>query len=55
MGLGLAVARGFVEAMKGELSLEDTPGGGCTAVIALPQGSAAVLDPAPELARDAIG
>jgi two-component system, OmpR family, sensor histidine kinase KdpD len=37
VGLGLAVARGFVEAMDGELSLEDTPGGGLTVVIDLPE------------------
>jgi two-component system sensor histidine kinase KdpD len=37
VGLGLAVARGFVEAMGGELTLEDTPGGGLTAVVALPE------------------
>jgi two-component system sensor histidine kinase KdpD len=36
VGLGLAVAKGFVEAMEGELVLEDTPGGGLTAVISLP-------------------
>ena len=28
VGLGLAVAKGFVEAMRGELSVDDTPGGG---------------------------
>ena len=28
VGLGLAIARGFVEAMGGELTIEDTPGGG---------------------------
>ena len=28
VGLGLAVARGFVVAMGGELTAEDTPGGG---------------------------
>ena len=28
VGLGLAIARGFVEAMGGELAIEDTPGGG---------------------------
>jgi two-component system, OmpR family, sensor histidine kinase KdpD len=33
VGLGLAVARGFVEAMGGELRVEDTPGGGLTTVI----------------------
>jgi len=35
MGLGLAVARGFVEAVGGELDVEDTPGGGCTMVVRL--------------------
>ncbi|MFE7805617.1 ATP-binding protein [Streptomyces sp. NPDC057430] len=37
VGLGLAVARGFVEAMGGTVSAEDTPGGGLTMVIALPK------------------
>ena len=36
VGLGLAVARGFVEAMGGELTIEDTPGGGTTMVVSLP-------------------
>jgi two-component system sensor histidine kinase KdpD len=36
VGLGLAVARGFTEAMGGELSVEDTPGGGLTVVLSLP-------------------
>jgi two-component system sensor histidine kinase KdpD len=35
VGLGLAVARGFVRAMEGELLLEDTPEGGTTAVVSL--------------------
>jgi two-component system sensor histidine kinase KdpD len=35
-GLGLAVARGFVELMDGELVVDDTPGGGTTMEIALP-------------------
>lgn len=35
LGLGLAVAKGFIEAMGGELAIEDTPGGGLTAVITL--------------------
>jgi two-component system, OmpR family, sensor histidine kinase KdpD len=34
VGLGLAVARGFVEAMGGEIGIEDTPGGGLTMVLA---------------------
>jgi len=36
VGLGLAVARGFVDAMGGELAVEDTPGGGITMVLSLP-------------------
>ncbi|MCG6493658.1 sensor histidine kinase KdpD [Kitasatospora sp. A2-31] len=36
VGLGLAVARGFVEAMNGTVSAEDTPGGGLTMVVTLP-------------------
>ncbi|GAC1488986.1 MAG: hypothetical protein NVS2B15_06270 [Pseudarthrobacter sp.] len=36
IGLGLAVAKGFTEAMGGELSAEPTPGGGLTMVIRLP-------------------
>ncbi|MFF2354950.1 ATP-binding protein [Kitasatospora sp. NPDC058115] len=36
VGLGLAVARGFVEAMDGTVSAEDTPGGGLTMVVTLP-------------------
>ena len=35
VGLGLAVARGFVTAVGGELTVEDTPGGGVTMVISL--------------------
>ncbi|MGZ4682161.1 MAG: DUF4118 domain-containing protein [Acidimicrobiales bacterium] len=35
VGLGLAVARGFTAAMGGELTLDDTPGGGLTSVISL--------------------
>jgi two-component system sensor histidine kinase KdpD len=35
VGLGLAIARGFIEAMHGTIELEDTPGGGLTAVISL--------------------
>ncbi|HEX3426485.1 MAG TPA: ATP-binding protein [Acidimicrobiales bacterium] len=30
VGLGLAVARGFVDALGGELTIDDTPGGGTT-------------------------
>ncbi|MGW1765071.1 ATP-binding protein [Streptomyces sp. NPDC002073] len=46
VGLGLAVARGFTEAVGGTLTAEDTPGGGLTMVLTLRAG-AAVHDPAP--------
>ncbi len=36
VGLGLAIARGFVEAMGGRLTANDTPGGGLTMSIGLP-------------------
>jgi two-component system sensor histidine kinase KdpD len=36
VGLGLAVAKGFVEALGGALTVEDTPGGGTTMVVSLP-------------------
>ncbi len=36
VGLGLAVARGFVEAMHGELTIDDTPGGGASVHVAFP-------------------
>ena len=35
LGLGLAVAKGFITAMGGELNIEDTPGGGATFVCSL--------------------
>ncbi|GAB2890683.1 sensor histidine kinase KdpD [Streptomyces mayteni] len=44
VGLGLAVARGFAEAMHGTLDAEDTPGGGLTMVITLP--AARLAEPA---------
>ncbi|MEU7300254.1 sensor histidine kinase KdpD [Streptomyces sp. NPDC007206] len=44
VGLGLAVARGFAEAMGGTLHAEDTPGGGLTMVLSL---RAAGSHPAP--------
>ncbi|WP_394160278.1 ATP-binding protein [Galactobacter valiniphilus] len=37
LGLGLAVARGFVTGMGGSIEAEDTPGGGLTMVITLPR------------------
>ncbi|AMM31591.1 Osmosensitive K+ channel signal transduction histidine kinase [Sinomonas atrocyanea] len=36
IGLGLAVAKGFIEAMDGELLAEPTPGGGLTMVVRMP-------------------
>jgi two-component system, OmpR family, sensor histidine kinase KdpD len=39
VGLGLAIARGFIDAMGGELLIDDTPGGGVTMVISLPAAS----------------
>ncbi|MEU8761083.1 ATP-binding protein, partial [Streptomyces sp. NPDC048659] len=36
VGLGLAVARGFVEAMGGTITAEDTPGGGLSMAITVP-------------------
>ena len=36
VGLGLAVAKGFVDVMGGELTVEDTPGGGTTMVVRFP-------------------
>jgi two-component system sensor histidine kinase KdpD len=44
LGLGLALSKGFIEVMGGTLEPEDTPGGGLTMVIELPDASA----PSPE-------
>jgi two-component system sensor histidine kinase KdpD len=35
VGLGLAVARGFLEAMDGDLAIDETPGGGTTMIVTL--------------------
>ncbi|MGA7418794.1 MAG: ATP-binding protein [Acidimicrobiales bacterium] len=51
VGLGLAVARGFVEAVGGDLDVDDTPGGGCTMVVRLP--AAPQPDRGPEAELDA--
>ncbi|MFH0516275.1 DUF4118 domain-containing protein [Streptomyces sp. M41] len=48
VGLGLAVARGFAEAMGGTLDAEDTPGGGLTMVLTL-----RAAGPRPELQEGA--
>ena len=44
VGLGLAVAKGFLHAMGGEIEALDTPGGGLTMRVTLP---VAAPDPAP--------
>ena len=36
-GLGLAIARGFTRAIGGDVELDDTPGGGLTVTILLPE------------------
>lgn len=46
IGLGLAIARGLVEAMGGSITPAETPGGGLTMVIDLPAGV-----PSPDAAR----
>ncbi|MGO4385722.1 ATP-binding protein [Specibacter sp. RAF43] len=43
VGLGLAVAKGFIEAMGGTLTAEQTPGGGLTMVIRLPLSTGAAF------------
>ncbi|SKB69847.1 two-component system, OmpR family, sensor histidine kinase KdpD [Arthrobacter sp. 49Tsu3.1M3] len=47
VGLGLAVAKGFTEAMAGRLSAEPTPGGGLTMVITLPLSTGEPFDASP--------
>lgn len=43
VGLGMSVARGFVEAMGGTIAAGDTPGGGLTVVVDLPAPQAGSL------------
>jgi two-component system sensor histidine kinase KdpD len=47
VGLGLAVARGFTEAMGGSVTAEDTPGGGLTMVVSLPRLELPTADESP--------
>jgi two-component system sensor histidine kinase KdpD len=42
VGLGLAVAKGFVEALGGVISAAETPGGGLTMRVQLPVGASAL-------------
>jgi two-component system sensor histidine kinase KdpD len=51
VGLGLAVSRGLLEAMENTLTIEDTPGGGTTMVIAFKP--ALLPEPPAELAHRA--
>ena len=54
VGLGLAVAKGFVEAIGGEVEMEDTPGGGLTMVIPSQGGAMTrilVVDDEPQILR----
>ena len=37
VGLGLSIAKGFIDAMHGTLTLDDTPGGGLTVTVVLPK------------------
>lgn len=53
VGLGLAVARGFAEAMGGTLTAEDTPGGGMTMVLTL-RAAAGRSQTVPDLPAQAI-
>ncbi|MFB6631566.1 ATP-binding protein [Streptomyces sp. NPDC056362] len=54
VGLGLAVARGFVEAMGGTLGAEDTPGGGLTMVLTLRAAPGGPAVPATDLPAHAV-
>jgi signal transduction histidine kinase len=36
-GIGLAIVRRIVESCGGSIALEETPGGGCTALFDLPE------------------
>ena len=45
VGLGLAIARGFTQAMGGSVASEETPGGGATFVVRLRAETAEITDP----------
>ena len=44
VGLGLALSRGFAEAMGGSLDPEETPGGGLTMILSLPAAAIGLAD-----------
>jgi two-component system sensor histidine kinase KdpD len=48
LGLGLSVAKGFIDAMGGTITAEDTPGGGLTIVISLSVAAKAATANLPE-------
>jgi signal transduction histidine kinase len=47
-GLGLAVARGLIQSMRGDLRLESAPGRGTRAIVELPLADAAGPPAGPE-------
>ncbi|HEX6416929.1 MAG TPA: ATP-binding protein, partial [Acidimicrobiales bacterium] len=47
VGLGLAIARGFMSAMDGELAVDDTPGGGLTVTLSVPLAGSRPPPPTP--------
>ena len=53
VGLGLAVANGFVVAMGGRLAFEETPGGGLTVAVVLASHPAPTGPPAPAIVGEA--
>jgi K+-sensing histidine kinase KdpD len=52
LGLGLAIARGFTEAMGGRIAASDTRGGGLTMSITLPTASSRAADPETAAVRE---
>jgi len=36
VGLGLSIAQGFIDALNGTMTLDDTPGGGLTVTLSVP-------------------
>jgi len=52
VGLGLAIARGFTDAMGGTLQPAHTPGGGLTMILTLSRASSAHSGPVPDAARE---
>jgi len=56
VGLGLALSRGLTEAMGGDLTADDTPGGGLTMTVSLPAAAEVGYEPEPgQREREATG